>query len=265
MSQVYAIAKAIQRVGVGVSDAYFLELVAIGKMSLPSRFIVANEYISAKMGTYLGLPIPPFALLQQKGTNPQVWFGSLDYRLTGESLPQIDPETFVEEFPNISTGIILFDIWIANSDRHEGNLNVDRSAQKPRVNVFDHSHSLFLAEGAKRLERLADHAGITASADPGATGHCLIEHLGTDAHFDAWLDRIEDAPRFLIRQACRDVVEVELLSSDEGDRVEKFLTSRQRRIGGIVEENEGSFPKIAWGWSRIGKGQEPEIWEGPLT
>ena len=42
----------------------------------------------------------------------------------------------LHHLPVLSAGIILFDIWIANPDRHNGNLHVDRRTDPPSV-VWD--------------------------------------------------------------------------------------------------------------------------------
>lgn len=162
MSKVYALSKLVKPVGDGVSKAYHVELLAVAKHSHISSSMVASEYVAAKLGSYLGLPIPPFALVVPKGTNPAIWFASLNFNLTGYSLPQIDPEQCVAAFPDLSTGVVIFDAWIANPDRHEENLNIDWSGSKPRLNVFDHGYSILGQEGTERLSRLLNHVGITS-------------------------------------------------------------------------------------------------------
>src|SRR5688572_27816536 len=85
MNRVYALAKRKDAIGAnaGASEPYWLEVLAVGKRNHPLKYTVANEYIAARIGDFLGLPIPPYGLLQMKGTYPEVWFSSLDYRLTG--------------------------------------------------------------------------------------------------------------------------------------------------------------------------------------
>jgi len=74
----FSLSKVVKKVGDGVCDSYYLEVSAVGKQATMSRWVVANEYICAQLGIYIGLPIPPCALFEPKGTAPTVWFGSLN-------------------------------------------------------------------------------------------------------------------------------------------------------------------------------------------
>ncbi|HTV40104.1 MAG TPA: HipA family kinase [Candidatus Sulfotelmatobacter sp.] len=214
MLRVYSLAKITKPVGQGASESFWLELMAVGKNTSKGHYIVANEYICARLGSFLGLPIPPFALLQQKGGSG-LWFGSIDYCLTGQTLPPIDPAECVKEFPDISTGIILFDTWVANADRHEGNMNMDKSTGRPaQLNVFDHSHALFGSEDGKGIDRLNDlkdkfsiEGGknepkvVTPylGAAAGQNRHCLLDALNTSDHFEKWHEKLDKLPDFFIQ------------------------------------------------------------------
>ena len=244
MSRVYSLSKILKPVGTGVSNSYFLELFAIGKNTDTCRFTVANEFICARLGSFLGLPIPPFALLQQKG-RADVWFGSIDYNLTGQSLPPIDPADCVSEFPELSTGIILFDVWIANTDRHEGNLNMDKSTGKPtRLNVFDHSHALFRFDGEIRTNNLINEFAITEKTETGANRHCLLDVLDTPDHFEKWHKKIDQLPDFLIEETCAATVESGILSSAESATAMKFLKHRKSKLRDLIKQNHNEFPAI---------------------
>jgi hypothetical protein len=244
MSRVYSLSKITKAVGVGVSKSYWLELFAVGKNTANCRFTVANEFICARLGSFLGLPVPPFALLQQKG-RPDVWFGSIDYNLTGQSLPPIDPADCVSEFPELSTGIILFDVWIANTDRHNGNLNMDTSTGKPiRLNVFDHSHALFRFEGEIRTNQLINDFGITENTEIGANRHCLLDDLNTPDFFAQWHKKFDQLPNFLIEETCATTVETGILSSAESATAIKFLKQRKLKLRDLIRQNRMEFKSI---------------------
>lgn len=248
MTRVYSLSKIAKSVGVGVSKSYWLELFAVGKNTGNCRFTVANEFICARLGSFLGLPIPPFALLQQKGRT-DVWFGSIDYSLTGQSLPPIDPPDCVNEFPELSTGIILFDVWIANTDRHVGNLNMDTSPGKPtRLNVFDHSHALFRFDGEVRPNQLINEFAITEKTETGANRHCLLDALETPDHFQEWHRKFDQIPDFLIEETCATATEAGILSGAESATAIRFLRQRKSKLRDLIKQNRQEFTSIIDPW-----------------
>ncbi len=244
MSRVYSLAKIAHPVGDGVSESYWLQLIAVGKSTNYCKFTVASEFICARLGSFLKLPIPPFALLQQKGRD-DVWFGSIDYRLTGESLPPIDPQECVEAFPDLAAGVIVFDTWVANTDRHGGNLSMqNRIGKPPELNVFDHSHALFSFEGPQRLERLRGKFAITEDAESGANRHCLLDELNTADFFLKWAQKIRDTPDFVVEDTCDMAVEAGILTSTEGASVKGFLVERKAQVFRLITQNQHEFKAI---------------------
>ena len=250
---IYAISRNIGRVGTGVSNASWLEIHAVGKRhGVGSKFQIANELFAARLGSLFGLPIPPHALFQlNKGTYPATWFGSIDYRLTGESLPPVDPSAVFSELPWLATGVVLFDIVIANSDRHEGNLAMDKQPGKAaRLNVFDHGHSICGLEGLPRFARLRSEFGIDEGADEGANRHCLLDELTHDDHFSMWYERIQNTPYHLLTDTANDLEKAEVLSADEAGAMVNFLWGRIQQVRKIVESNKQQFSGIRV-WSLI--------------
>jgi len=244
MSKVYSLSKIAKPVGFGASNSYWLELFAVGKNTGNCRFTVANEFICGRLGSFLGLPIPPFALLQQRGRS-DVWFGSIDYSLTGQSLPAIDPDECVKEFPELSTGIIMFDVWIANTDRHAGNLNMDKSPGKPtRLNVFDHSHALFRFDGEVRTAKLINEFAITEKTETGANRQCLLDALKTTDYFDYWHEKFDKIPDFLIEETCATTIEAGILSSAESITAIEFLLQRKSKLRDLIKNNQKEFNSI---------------------
>ena|ERR1017187_1171006 len=139
---VYALAKQIKKVSAqGTAETWYLELLAIGKKAKSGgwqAWFPANEYICGTLGTFIGLPIPPFAMLEKRSGSvmESLWFASLDYRLAGEDMPEIHPPTVFSQLDDICLGVILFDLWIANTDRHTDNLSFDPSISPKRLNVL---------------------------------------------------------------------------------------------------------------------------------
>jgi hypothetical protein len=248
MSKVYRLIKVGSKPrGSGATQPRTVDLQGVGKWGVLSdtKYIVANEYICAKMGEFIGLPIPPFAIVQGQGSHPDPWFVSLDFNLTGKPLPDIDPVECVAHFPSLSVGVVMFDVWIANSDRHIGNINMDHPMSRaPRINVFDHSHALFGLAGPDRLKKLRDALGITESANTGANRHCLIDELQGEQFFDEWFNRIRLTPDFFIDDCCASVAELGILTPHEKELAADFLKHRRDSIQDIAMSDVKEFPGI---------------------
>jgi hypothetical protein len=146
--------------------------------------------------------------------------------------------------PDVCAGVIVLDLWLANTDRHEKNLSFDPSATPKRLNVFDHSHALFGIEGHTRLLRLVDKFTLTERADPGANRHCLIDLFDNFDLFDKWLSRIEKLPNFQIQDACTQASELGVISREERILAIDFLLRRRRLMRAILHENYMEFPSV---------------------
>lgn len=248
MSRGYALAKQVKKIsGSNVTDAWWLEILAVGKkVNAPGwqQWVAANEYISATLGSLIGLPVPPFVMLEKRtgGRQESLWFASLDYRLAGEQMPPVDPDEVFEHVPDVCAGVIALDLWIANTDRHENNLSFEPTTK--RLNVFDHSHSLFGIEGGGRLTRLADSFTLTEVAESGANRHCLIDKLDDLGRLDNWLGRIEKLPNFQIVDACTHALDLGIIESGERQIAIDFLLRRRRLLRELFHANSRVFPSL---------------------
>ena len=82
-------------------------------------FLVANEYAAHRIGTQLGLPVPPGGLV---GDGRSLGFASLSFRSMGASSPPVIPEQLVANDERLAAGVVVLDVIIMNTDRHHGNL-----------------------------------------------------------------------------------------------------------------------------------------------
>jgi len=152
----YRLMSVGQQVSIGVAGSHFVTLDAVAKQnSNNAPYCVPNEMICAELGQFLRLPIPPVGIVRESDPKALPWFASLNFNLTGNALPPVDPTTCVASLPDLSTGLLIFDILITNSDRHAGNLAVDVLANPPKMTVFDHSHALFGYHAGLGQQRLA--------------------------------------------------------------------------------------------------------------
>lgn len=237
----------------GASGGHQATMSCIIKSNTQGPYCIPNEYICSTLGKALGLPIPPCGIAYAKVHANPYWFASLDFNLDeDDSFPPIDPARCVAELPDFSAGLLLFDILVANSDRHTTNLHVDLSARPQKISVFDHSHALFgivNGRGRQRLADLRDELGTSGGPHTGGNRHCLLDHIATVAHFDKWVGRIRLLPDYLIRDTCEEVIDRGIDQTEANTAVE-FLTYRRDHLMDIVKGHQREFKAITQ-WSLL--------------
>ena len=245
----YKIESFGKQLGIGVAGSRYARLSAVVKANVPQApYCVPNELICCELGRFIGLPVPPVAPVATAGGSPL--FASLDFNLTGNALPPVDVAKCVRLLPSLSTGLLLFDIWVANLDRHPANFAVDFLAVPPAMNVFDHSHALLgynSGDGEARLAALRDRLGVSwQTGDPIASGrhrHCLLDALGTDDHFGYWHDRIKATPEFFVRDKCEAALD-HGATRQEVDPAIDFLLHRRDTLLSIISMHRTEFTAI---------------------
>jgi len=196
--------------------------------------------ISAEVGRRLRLPVPPSCTVQDAEGKP--FFASLNFLLTGDSLPPIVPDQFFQTFGEQCCDIVVFDAYIANPDRHPANLSADY-ADQPRFNLFDHSHAL-LGPGRDVAAKL-----LALENDIGLGGHCLKGVLRDDRPFEKMLSRVEHLEDYFIRDVVSDIQEYGL-NDDEVTLLTTFLLNRRQKVRELIAGNKHQFPAIAQ-WSLL--------------
>jgi len=192
--------------------------------------------------------VPPGAIVED-GKTHEKWFASLDFNLVGEDLPPVTAARCAKELPELSTGLLLFDSFICNPDRHARNLAVNFLATPPTMSVFDHGHALLgdAAGGVERLAGFVGRLGMTGGSVSEGHPHVLLDHLGTSEYFEGWLGRIEGLPDYVVRGACDDVVGLGI-NTEEAGRIADFLLARRKQLRTIVSDNHQEFRGIRqWG------------------
>lgn len=215
-----------------------------------SPYSVPNEFICGEIGRFLRLPIPPFAITHANDGHLTL-FSSLDFNFSRAKLPPIDPESCVEKLAPLCTGVLLFDILIANEDRHDENILVDNVAKPKQMHVYDQNQALFggtLTVGRKRFKKLRDRLGITGSSVTGGNPHVFLDVLNTTEFFGEWFNRIHAIPEWFVKDVCN-FANVELaLTKEEADDAADFIIHRRSTIEDIVFRNRSEFTAISdWG------------------
>lgn len=210
-------------------------------------YAVGNELLCNKLAQALGLPVPPGFISEEED---DLYFVALNFLLAGEDLPPANAPALVAAQPELTWGIILFDAWVVNGDRHNQNLAYDED--RGRVMIFDHSHAFF--EGTRGRAGLEE-----AAVGLGIRNHCLAQEVTTVAGFDEWVERIGQLPEFLIEGAVRDAVECGLPQDDE-EWCTEFLLDRRSRLRDLVMGHaEQAFPKLELDlWHQGGQADKEE-------
>jgi hypothetical protein len=238
-------------VGIGVSGTLFVHLSAVGKPNNPPNdpFTVANELVAAELGRLLRLPVPPGCVVLDASGAPH--YASLDFNLTGNSLPPVIPAHFVAQLGEATAAdIVVFDIFVANSDRHAGNLAADYSVLPARYSLFDHSHCLFGGShhgtvGAARLGALSGALAITGP--PFGNRHCLLDVIANDGLLRRMLERVESIPDYFIDSVAEATSEYGVTSGD-AQNLAAFLKTRRTTITQLIQSHKAAFSGISQ-WS----------------
>lgn len=208
-------------------------MAAIAKKSTPaSPFIVGNELFCSMIARVALLPCPPGALLENEG---ETYFCSLDFNTAGAALPPIIPPNLVAAQPELSWGVLLFDVLVMNSDRHA--MNISHNTATGAVTIFDHSHA-FMTPAADVDQRLAQTAGHLAIG-----GHCLAGAITTWQGFDMWVARLRAIPDYYLEGAIDAACSAGLPPAKKAAIV-THMKQRRDHLPDIVTNNAGSFPNL---------------------
>jgi hypothetical protein len=208
----------------------------VKRNSTEAPYAVPNEFICGRLGLLIGLPVPPGAVVTTD--DGKLAYVCLRFGPKGESPPPIDPQEFVEDNPSTAAGVIAFDYWIGNPDRHEHNLAYVRGEPKIPVMVFDHSHALLGIEAGAAVQRLRRTVD-----DPLLSG-ILRQHVTSSREFGYWAKRISAVSSDLIQDVCRMVIHDDGITADECTAAAEFLMHRKDRVLEKIWDSKGRMPNI---------------------
>ena len=220
----------------------------IRRTEVQHPFAIANEMISAEIGRFLRLPIPPFSIVQTQIVSSPVMFATLDFNYEQDPLPPIDAQVCVAALPRICTGVLLFDILIANHDRHDENIVVDSNRRPKRMRIFDHELALFggfedEAKGIDRLDKLWNRLGITGGPTTRGNEHCILTVIDTPQYFDEWIGRIVDIPDWFLKEICESTVGLGV-DQKQAKAAREFLVYRKKNLRTIIDGHRSAFAAI---------------------
>jgi hypothetical protein len=177
-------------------------------------------------------------------------FASLKFSSSDMPPADIRPDVCFANEADICTGILLFDILIANNDRHPRNIRVDNPAVPRKIHIFDHDQALVGAirgQGTRRLRELKDRLAITGQPPTNGNRHCFLDVVNTSRYFAEWCRRIDGIPDWFIDGVCAEAAQLGIgirLSRTVGE----FLKHRKRELDKIVRQFQSEFRSIQdWG------------------
>jgi hypothetical protein len=222
--------------GGAVTGPRYVTMTAIAKHNGPDApHLVANEYVSMKLGLALELPVVMGAISKSEDEDQLVY---LSFRVgaKSEAPPPVIPAHLVADFPDIAAGLVAFDIWIGNEDRHDRNLAYTRNHQP--VAIFDHSHALF------RLKQGGGREGLLKRAKLPMVAGRIVPELLSDRDLKEWARRIKSVRDETIRRICDSALHHDAFDSDERDALKSFLVYRRDRIDEFVSGAAALFKKM---------------------
>jgi len=182
----------------------------------------------------------------------KILFASLRFARKDTEPDDFRPEVCCVKLPSICAGILLFDVLIANDDRHRYNIQTD-SADNPKViRIIDHDRALFGClpkRGTDRLDSLLNRLGTSGGSMTQGARNCLLSHITDKSHFEEWLSKIQSIPDWFIEETCA-VVRGVGATRKEVEAAVEFLTHRKNKLSEIVYNGKAEFTGIKsddWG------------------
>jgi hypothetical protein len=179
---------------------------------------VANEFVCARLAATIGLPVPPGEL--GRDYTEQVQWVTAVVGIDNETPAPEDPAVLAVREPDLAAGVLVFDVWILNVDRHEHNVI---SHRKLGLWVIDHDQAL----------------GLRRTGIPGALDQCkdapVDRHIFRNCPLDAerlhaWGQRVRNVPRSALRRITVEGARRGLYSSALATELLDFIVHRQSAI-----------------------------------
>ena len=237
----YTINSIGSKLGGGASGAIEVQMTGIAKDDSAEHYSVANEFICNRAAAAVGLPVPPATIAKRNdGTNANM-FVCLRFSAGPTSLPAADPVELVADHPYLAAGIVAFDCWVGNWDRHAGNIAYLQGVSG--VSLFDHGRTLLRTpsgEGAAAIDAGLDLPHVYDQS-------ALLPDVNDIKLLNQWSDRIARVMPELISDACDAAATAGACTEDEAQAVERFLDHRKTRIMSYLSAEKGKLPLVS-GW-----------------
>lgn len=195
---------------------------------------IANEYVANRLAVMLNLPVPPGAIADGP-------CGRAFVTLAHESIGHLDSvDDLIADWPSLCAGIVAFDSFIHNVERHTGNiiysrrmwnrLRPDLREPLPPIIVDNATGPPFDWRGTREHCARTLRKPVRGCID---STRLRIEDLRS------WSERISRLPRVAIEDTITSIVGT-VIDADEADCALEYLLFRQERVMTLIEA------RLAW-------------------
>ncbi|PWW24882.1 hypothetical protein JD79_04073 [Geodermatophilus normandii] len=214
--------------GDGSNDTWWGSGRVFVKPSTPEHpHLALNELVAARLATVLGLPVPMGDVGHYDGDRA-AWV-SAQIALQGQDVAPPDPASLATIFPVLTAGIVVFDVWLHNVDRHEENL-----LYHPSLGLWLIDHDQCLAGSQEDIATT-----LSGSRDHSTPSYAFVSDQVIQAHAGEWIERIQRHTDAAVSRTVQDARDRRLLTADQGAAVLTFLSYRRRNLGALVQRSMG--------------------------
>ena len=179
------------------------------------------EYICAWLARLLGLRCAPVQLT--------VWEGQIGCMSLWIDDPNVTPAPaiptdLVMTHPDVAAGVLMFDQWIGNHDRHARNLVLSESGEPV---LIDHSQAFFGAFRDTQIQGIFREWQSKGINDR----HCLLRHVnGSASMFHPWFARLDHVTPAIYGLELELLVRDGYLTATQAGSLLDLLSYRRTRI-----------------------------------
>ncbi len=214
------------------NEKRYVGITARAKRDRESPYEVFNELVAMRLGHLIGLPIPAGIVVERNGN---FFFASCDVSTVDGELPAADVPRLCRDRSDDACGIMVFDAWIANTDRHDENIWYDYYGDV--VVAFDHGRGLLGTSGRPHMNSNKVRLGIRLDEV------CLADHIISFNEFPKWHDRICRLHPNAIIQTVTEASSVDIdksLALECGD----WLINRRNILPDLFRNERHVFKKL---------------------
>jgi hypothetical protein len=237
-------------IGQGASQAHTVlaengqEYIIKGATFVPQHpHVAANEYVAARLGHAIGLPVLDFTVVELAG----------DLFFASAAMPQGTFHTSTTEdlFQKCENrdrvyDLVVFDAWLRNTDRHHENLLVreirPRGSPNVRFNLLCNDHSHCLVCPNEQATILAAH--LDASPTVHASISYVFNAITDTAQLAAAIDRVNQVPESLVNGVFAEMPAAFIPAAQDGDLMREYLLQRRRRLATVLQTHRAVFPNL---------------------
>ncbi|HZG61390.1 MAG TPA: HipA family kinase [Anoxybacillus sp.] len=192
--------------------------------------VLVNEFVAGELAKLLNLPVPSFKILPFPPPNSGHQFCS-KYIPKAFGLPKNPPAKHLISNRKEIIGLILFDYWINNIDRHRNNILLKQNSNGMyHVYIIDHSHCFpghhrwsihSLRNGPQKLKSRSVH-------------HWIASLLDDFSEFDECLEKIMNISKESLRKIISSIPQDWDVSHDERLALLNYLLRIQTKMPKIA-------------------------------